>query len=197
MISTEIFVEDTIKIDDASIDKSNKYSTENASIIHDTDSYMIKKLIGSSSGANYGSHVYITDLNELQGNYEISIDLKFTNSEFVGILLLNSFETNSNNMEQIELFNYSNNKCGFVTRHNNQFNSYRGSNQLSTGIWYNFTLKVENTNVTGIITRLTDDTILYNSTYSFSWVQDYKKMSVGMLSSITTAYFKNLKIKLL
>ena len=188
-------VEDCIRYDNATTDKTSNYSSVNLnSLSFVSDHYEAYRSLGTSPASTYYSPVYIDET--LPTNFEISVMYKAStnmNREQTELIISSTHPTTNSGTTELGII-VSDARRGLFHRVNGSATWYTESSTLSNNTWYTFYLKVEGTSVTAKILDDSDNTI-YTSTQTISAIQNYKKWSMINGANSRTLSFKNLKIK--
>ena len=192
--STNVNVEDCIRYDNATSDKTSNYSTHNLNpLTFNSDHYEAYRSVGTSLTSTFYSPVYIDDT--LPQNFEMSVmynSSKMNTEQIEFIIAPNHPQTYSGTTELGIIVTDA--RRGLFHRVNGSATWYTESSTLSNNVWYTFYLKIEETTVTAKILDENNNTI-YTSTQTISTAQNYKKWSMINGGNSRTLYFKNLKIK--
>ena len=195
VLSDPYLVEDCIRYDDATTDKTSNYSSVNLnSLTFSTDHYEAYRSLGTSPSSTFYSPIFIDD--NLPSNFEISVMYKAStnmNREQTELIISSTHPTTNSGTTELGII-VSDARRGLFHRVNGSATWYTESSTLSNNTWYTFYLKVEGTSVTAKILDDSDNTI-YTSTQTISAIQNYKKWSMINGGNSRTLSFKNLKIK--
>ena len=194
VLSDPYLVEDCIRYDNATIDKTSNYSSSNLnSLTFSSDHYEAYRSIGTSPSSTFYSPIYADDT--LPSDFELSVMYNSSkmNTEQIEFIIAPNHPTTYSGATELGLL-ISNVRRGLFHRQSGSATWYTESSTLSNNVWYTFYLKVEGTSVTAKILDSNDD-IVYNSTQTISQLQNYKKWSIINGGTSRTLSFKNLKIK--
>lgn len=199
LLQETFVVEDCLRYDDASTDKTSDYSYSSTvtSFTHSVDHYEAVKSVTVQSGANYYSPVYIDET--LPTNFEISVDLNISGiSNYIqtGLCVSDAHITTYQGVNECSVLKNTA-ECGLFYRVSGSLTKYAENTNLARDTWYKYLLKVEGTSVTAKIIRISDNTVMYNQTKTLSNIQSWKKWNLLMGYDKQTLSFKNLKIKAL
>ena len=187
-------VEDCIRYDGATTDKTSNYSSNNLnSLTFSTDHYEAYRSLGTSPSSTFYSPIYIDET--LPTDFEMSVMYKASNinREQTEFIISSTHPTTNSGATELGVI-VSDARRGLFHRLNGSLTWYTEPITLSNNTWYTFYLKVEGTSVTAKIIDSNDD-IVYNSTQTISQLQNYKKWSIINGGNKRTLQFKNLKIK--
>ena len=191
IISSEIYVEDCIRYDDATSDKTSNYSTSGiSSFTHSTDHYEAVR----SSTSQFYSPIYADDT--LPSKYEISVEVNGTfnvNSHQDMLTVGPNHPTTYSGTSEVGIVS-TGARIGLFKRLNGSGTFYTTSSNLSPNNWYKFILKVDGTSVTAKILN-SQGTELHNATQTISEVVNYSKWNLICGDTTYTLKWKNLKIK--
>ena len=194
VLSDPYLVEDYIVYDNATSDKKSKYSYSNvSSLTFNSDHYEVVTTTTNSS-SNYYAPIYIADMADLPGNYEISLDYK---------LITNGARQGGFNISDAHITTYSNTnellvggsdaRTGAYYRINGSATHYNNQTALPRNTYVSLYLKVEGTTATFSVKN--GDTVLYSNTQTLSNISNWKKFNIIFGGVAQTGHFKNLKIK--
>ena len=194
IISSEIYVEDCIRSDGATSDKTSNYSSNNLnSLTFSSDHYEAYRSIGTSPSSTFYSPVYIDDT--LPSDFELSVMYNSSkmNTEQIEFIIASTHPTTYSGATELGII-VTDARRGLFHRLNGSLTWYTEASTLSNNTWYTFYLQVEGTTVTAKILDSEGDTV-YTSTQTISNAQNYKKWSIINGGTSRTLSFKNLKIK--
>ena len=194
--SNSVSIEDCIRYDNATSDKTSNYSKTNLnSLTFSTDHYEAYRSLGTSPSSTYYSPIYADDT--LPSNFEMSVMYKASNMnrEQTEFIISSTHPTTNSGATELGVI-VSDARRGLFYRLNGSLTWYTEANTLSNNTWYTFYLKVEGTTVTGKILDENNNTV-YTSTQTISAVQNYKKWSIINGANSRTLHWKELKIKTL
>ena len=195
--SNSVSIEDCIRYDGATSDKTSNYSTTNLnSLTFSTDHYEAYRSLGTSPSSTYYSPIYVDDT--LPSNFEMSVMYKAStnmNKEQTEFIISSTHPTTYSGATELGIV-VSDSRRGLFHRVSGSATWYTESSTLSNNTWYTFYLKVEGTTVTAKILDSSDNTV-YTSTQTISAVQNYKKWSIINGGNSRTLHWKELKIKTL
>ena len=194
VLSDPYTVEDCIRYDGATTDKTSNYSSNNLnSLTFSTDHYEAYRSLGASPSRTYYSPIYIDET--LPTDFEMSVMYKASNinREQTEFIISSTHPTTNSGATELGII-VSDARRGLFYRLNGSLTWYTEANTLSNNTWYTFYLKVEGTTVTGKILDENNNTV-YTSTQTISNAQNYKKWSIINGAYSRTLSFKNLKIK--
>ena len=192
--SNTVSIEDCIRYDNATSDKTSNYSRRNLNTFtFNSEHYEAYRSVGTSLTSTFYSPIYADDT--LPSDFEMSVMYKASNmnSELIEFIIASTHPTTYNGATELGLV-VTDARRGLFHRVSGSATWYTESSTLSNDAWYTFYLKVEGTTVTGTILDSNDD-IVYTSTQTISAVQNYKKWSIINGGNSRTLFFKNLKIK--
>lgn len=196
MFVSEIYeVQDCIRYDDATTDKTSNYQYNNLnSLTFSTDKYIAKRTIGSSASTYY-SPIYPSDT--LPTNYEISVDMlaiaKESDKQF-GLCVSDQYTQTYSGTNQCFLYANSNGTAlGY--RVSGSLTKYGESSSYNTDIWYTFKITVNGTSVSSQV--LNGATVVQSWSGTLSNIQSWKKIMIITGGQANTVYWKNLKVKAL
>lgn len=193
LLSETYNVEDCIRVDDATSDKTSNYNYNNLdSFTHNTDHYEAVRPSGLSDDKYY-SPIYADDT--LPTNYEIRVDFKWntSNAYQTMISIASSHPQTYQSTTEFGLISVIPRDCLFE-RNNGSANFASSTKAIGLNEWYTFILQVQGTSVFGKIVD-SNDNVLYNQTRVYSMAQNHKKWSIICGQQGHTLEWKNLKIK--
>lgn len=194
VLSDPYLVEDCIIYDNATGDKKSKYSYSNvSSLTFNSDHYEVVTTTTNSS-SNYYAPIYIADMADLPGNYEISLDYKLTTTSARqgGFNISDAHITTYSGTNEL-LVGGSDARTGAYYRVNGSVTHYNNQTALPRNTYVSLYLKVEGTTATFSVKN--GDTVLYSNTQTLSNISNWKKFNIIFGGVAQTGHFKNLKIK--
>lgn len=197
IFSSEIYVEDCRFYDDCSTDDLSSYiqNLNNGTVTYTDNSYYIART--SSSISNFNQlQVPVTGLT---GDVEFSVEMKLsaiTGNTNGGIWLADKLITSSSNYQSMNgygLEQYSSNKGLIKYTNGSSSNVSRTTPNINTNEWYEFKFKIDNGQLTSTITSVTDESVVFNNSTSYS----YSFSILFLLSNWkdTNSYYRNIKVK--
>lgn len=190
-VSKTFVIQDVLKYDGASSDKSNTYTkTDNISLSFDTDHYVAVSSVGSNVGSNF--YGLISPNLAFTDDIEIECDIKQTStvSSIFGIIVMNAMSKSSSDITHYaQVSNYVGTK-GITC---NPWIDKRSQGSLSTNTWYHFMITITDGTITASIKQ--GDTTVYSDSISYSYVSSLNNICLSVSQYPNTIHFKNLKIK--
>lgn len=194
--SNSVSIEDCIRYDGATSDKTSNYSKTNLnSLTFSTDHYEAYRSLGTSPSSTFYSPIYIDET--LPTDFEMSVMYKASNMnrEQTEFIISSTHPTTYSGATELGIV-VTDSRRGLFHRVSGSATWYTESSTLSNNTWYTFYLKVEGTTVTGKILDSSDNTV-YTSTQTINNAQNYKKWSIINGGNSRTLHWKELKIKTL
>lgn len=194
--SNSVSIEDCIRYDNATTDKTSNYSKTNLnSLTFSTDHYEAYRSLGTSPSSTFYSPIYIDET--LPTDFEMSVMYKASNinREQTEFIISSTHPTTYSGATELGIV-VTDSRRGLFHRQSGSATWYTEGSTLSNNTWYTFYLKVEGTSVTAKILDSSDNTV-YTSTQTISNAQNYKKWSIINGGNSRTLHWKELKIKTL
>ena len=196
IVSESYTVEDCLKYDGATSDKSSSYTTANLnSHTFNTDHYIAERTLSASQSTTYYSLVHET--YDLPTDFEASVDLLVTSQSTTehqfGLCIAPNYPETYSGTNQCLL--YTNlNRFALGYRTNGSLSNYGAYNSgFNINTWYTFNIKVEGTTVTTSVKQ--GSTTIQSYTGTFSNIQSWKKLMLVIGGNSNNMYWKNLKVK--
>ena len=187
-------VEDCVRYDDASSDRTSEYTTANLnSLTFVTDHYEAYRSLGVSPTSTFYSPIYAED--NLPSNFEISVDVNTTSILQDMLTIGNNHPSTYTGATECGIVSTSI-RYGLFKRLSGTGTFYTTSGRLSANTWYKFIVQVNGTSVTGKVLN-NQGTELHSATETISDVQSWKKWNIIPADASHTLKWKNLKIKAL
>lgn len=195
LVSEIYSISDRIVYDDASSDKSSKYSYLNVSSLQFVSDHYEAVTTTTDSATNYYAPIYVTDMADLPSDYEISLDWKIPSMSTGyqgGFNISDAHITTYSGTNEL-LIGGSNARTGGYYRVNGNVTHYNSNTTLPTNTWLTLYLKVEGTSATFSVKN--GSTTLYSNTQTLSAISNWKKFNIIFGGVAQTGHFKNLSIK--